>query len=63
MIDDMNSEYIQLRHEGMAPEIDGMIYIRGGKKSFASCKKIRIGEFVKVRLLAIDGYDFIGELI
>lgn len=63
VIDDINDEYIQLRHEGMAPEVDGMIYIRRGQRSFTLRKDIRVGEFVKVRLLTIEGYDYVGELI
>jgi ribosomal protein S12 methylthiotransferase len=41
------------RHEGLAPEIDGVVFIRK--------EAGRPGEFVKVRVTDAIGYDLIGE--
>lgn len=44
------------RTEGIAPEIDGYIY-------FTSKEPLTAGEFVNVKVLNIDEFDLIGEVI
>jgi len=39
-----------------APDIDGSVY-------FTSAEPLKFGEFVNVKVLNIDDYDLIGEVI
>jgi ribosomal protein S12 methylthiotransferase len=42
------------RTAGQAPEIDGVVYLRG-RRDF------RAGHFVRVRVVEVDGYELVGE--
>ncbi|OGF64961.1 MAG: hypothetical protein A2Y62_00595 [Candidatus Fischerbacteria bacterium RBG_13_37_8] len=64
MIDEVEDENFQLRHQGMAPEIDGIIYATlstglrlGGKKNYQE------GDLVRVRIIDASGYDLIGQIL
>jgi hypothetical protein len=41
------------RMESQAPEVDGVVRVRGGE----------VGDFVAVKLLKVDGFDFIGKIV
>ena len=41
------------RMESQAPDVDGVVRIKGGE----------VGEFVKVKLIKVDGFDFKGRII
>ena len=41
------------RRESQAPEVDGVVRVRGGE----------VGAFVKVKLLRSDGIDFVGRIV
>lgn len=41
------------RMESQAPEVDGVVKIRSGA----------VGEFVNVKLVEVDGFDFIGRIV
>ena len=41
------------RMESQAPEVDGVVRVRGGE----------VGEFAAVKLLKVDGFDFIGKIV
>jgi ribosomal protein S12 methylthiotransferase len=41
------------RIASQAPDVDGVVRIRGGE----------VGEFVKVKLVKVDGFDFKGAII
>ena len=43
------------RHEGLAPEIDGVVYINQGNA--------RSGEMVKVQITDAAGYDLVGHVV
>jgi ribosomal protein S12 methylthiotransferase len=43
------------RHEGLAPEIDGVVYINDGSA--------RAGEFVKVKITDAGLYDLVGHVV
>lgn len=45
--------YFVGRSQGEAPEVDGVIYVRGDK--------IKIGDFVEVRIIEVDEYDLFGK--
>ncbi len=61
VIDDIKDDKIQLRYEGMAPEIDGVIYVKG--TDIKKDKKYKVGDFVKVKLIENKGYDFLAKLM
>jgi ribosomal protein S12 methylthiotransferase len=42
------------RTAGQAPEIDGVVYLRG-RRDF------RAGQFARVRVVEVDGYELVGE--
>jgi len=46
-------QLLEGRHEGLAPEIDGVVFIRKDAG--------RGGEFVKIRITDAIGYDLVGE--
>lgn len=56
IIDGNNGEYYIGRSYEMAPEIDGLIYI---KKQ----KKLNLGDIVKVKITDIMEYDLMGEVL
>jgi ribosomal protein S12 methylthiotransferase len=43
------------RHEGLAPEIDGVVYINDGSAT--------AGEFVKVKITDAALYDLVGHIV
>ncbi len=43
------------RHEGLAPEIDGVVYLNDGSAA--------AGDFVKVEITDAAGYDLVGHLV
>lgn len=58
------------RHEGLAPEIDGVVYINDGAADFPHPPRAgrdqplpRPGEFVKVEITDAAGYDLVGHII
>jgi ribosomal protein S12 methylthiotransferase len=42
------------RTAGQAPEIDGVVYLRGRRG-------LRAGSFIRVRVVEVDGYELVGE--
>ena len=56
IIDGNNGEYYIGRSYEMAPEIDGLIYI---KKE----KSLNLGDIVKVKINDVMEYDFMGEVL
>jgi len=46
---------LEARHEGMAPEIDGVVYINDGTAD--------PGDFVKVEISEASTYDLVGHII
>jgi len=46
---------LEARHEGLAPEIDGVVYLNDGMTS--------AGDFVKARITDATVYDLIGHLV
>jgi len=44
------------RFYGQAPEVDGHVYVKGGKN-------IKIGNFYKVKFFMANSFDFFGEII
>ncbi|MDH4223291.1 MAG: 30S ribosomal protein S12 methylthiotransferase RimO [candidate division Zixibacteria bacterium] len=48
-------KYYVARSTKEAPEIDGVILVKG--------KNLKIGEFVEVRITGWEGYDLVGELV
>ena len=42
------------RTAGQAPEIDGVVYLRG-------LREFRAGHFARVRVVEVDGYELVGE--
>lgn len=55
IIDSNNGEYFIGRSYEMAPEIDGLIYIK-------KHKGINIGDIIKVKITDVMEYDLIGEI-
>jgi ribosomal protein S12 methylthiotransferase len=41
------------RTAGQAPEIDGVVYLRGGR--------FRLGRFARVRIVEVEGHELVGE--
>ena len=56
IIDGNNGEYYIGRSYEMAPEIDGLIYI---KKE----KSLNLGDMVKVKVIDVMEYDLMGEVL
>lgn len=54
LIEGANKEYIRGRTEFDAPEIDGAVYIKKGKK------KIKPGDFCRVRIVSSKEHDLFG---
>ena len=46
------------RLESQAPDVDGVVRLAGKHAS-----AVPVGEFVMVRLVSVDDYDFTGELV
>lgn len=44
------------RSEGDAPEVDGLVYVK-------SQRTLRVGEFERVKILEVDSYDLMGEVV
>ena len=58
------------RHEGLAPEIDGVVYINQGKADLTHPPRARRdapcpepGEMVKVEIADAAGYDLVGHVV
>ena len=49
------SEVYWGRTQGQAPEVDGIVYLRGGSQE-------DIGQFVDVTITGVDNYDLVGEV-
>ena len=45
---------LESRHQGQAPEIDGVVYINDGEASS--------GDFVKVEITDASAYDLVGHI-
>jgi len=54
-ISEETGRLLEARHEGMAPEIDGVVYLNEGTA--------RPGEFVKARITDATTYDLVGHLV
>lgn len=55
-----DGHWLEGRHEGLAPEIDGVVYIKGSDKS----KKVPgPGDCVKVRITDAATYDLTGQVL
>jgi ribosomal protein S12 methylthiotransferase len=64
VIDDIDDSKMVLRSEGMAPEIDSVIYVNRMSTSGEFNKRdFYIGQFVRTRLINFLEYDYIGEII
>jgi len=50
-----NPEVYFGRTQGQAPEVDGLVYVRGASMQ-------DIGQFVEVRINGVDNYDLVGEV-
>ena len=50
-----NDRLLEGRHEGLAPEIDGVVYIENGM--------VKAGQFVKVKITDATTYDLIGRIV
>ena len=46
---------LESRHEGQAPEIDGIVYLNEGTAN--------VGEFVKVEITDAAAYDLVGRIV
>jgi ribosomal protein S12 methylthiotransferase len=46
---------LEARHEGLAPEIDGVVYINDGIA--------KAGELVKVHITDATTYDLVGHIV
>jgi ribosomal protein S12 methylthiotransferase len=46
---------IESRHEGQAPEIDGVVYLNEGTAS--------AGDFVKAEITDASAYDLVGRIV
>ncbi len=46
------------RMESQAPDVDGVVFLTGRNGSFA-----QVGDFVKVQLMEVEGFDFIGKVV
>lgn len=63
LIEDISNENgfeFEGRSFAQAPEVDGLVLI-GKNGNENSC--VQIGDFVKVKVKAVEGYDLIGEII
>ncbi len=61
---------LEARHEGMAPEIDGVVYINDVMTDLTHLPQARHdaslpvpGDFVKVRITEASTYDLVGHII
>ena len=55
IIDGSNGQYYIGRSQGMAPEIDGLVYVT--KK-----KTLKKGEIIKVKITDVIEYDLVGDV-
>lgn len=60
LIDQVTNGSVIARTEADAPEIDGLVHI---KASAGEVKKLRVGEFARVRITGADEHDLQAELI
>jgi ribosomal protein S12 methylthiotransferase len=65
-----NEMRLEGRHEGLAPEIDGVVYLSEGKVDLTRPPQARRdlplpvpGDFVKVRITGALAYDLVGRLV
>ena len=49
------------RMESQAPDVDGVVYLHEGRARRP--RRAVVGEFVKVRLVKVKGFDFIGVVV
>jgi ribosomal protein S12 methylthiotransferase len=56
LIDEVEGDSFLARSQHDAPEVDGMVYVN-------SNKKLKPGDFVKVRITDTLEYDLVGETI
>ena len=49
------------RMESQAPDVDGVVYLR--EEGRGKREEELVGEFIKVRLLKVKGFDFVGVVI
>src|SRR5690606_22991219 len=67
LIDEVNQDGGIARSMADAPEIDGQVFIAPPRASVsqraAYRQKVKVGEFVRVRITGADGHDLWGELV
>lgn len=56
VVDEQYREYVILRSEYQLPDLDGRILV-------SATSNIKQGEYVKVKITQVDGYDLIGTII
>jgi len=57
LVDDIVGDTLVCRSEFESPEVDGEILVRG------AAAPVRAGDFIRVRIVAAEDYDLIGEQI
>ena len=55
-----DGHWLEGRHEGLAPEIDGVVYIKGSEHSETIPQP---GDYVKVHITDADTYDLTGRVL
>lgn len=59
IVDGVENGYFVARHEGQAPEIDDVVYIKKARNDSQN----QIGEFIRVKIVGTQEFDLIGEVI
>ncbi len=47
------------RLPSQAPDVDGVVYLLDSPKA----RKVKVGDFIRVRLTGVDGFDFEGDVL
>jgi len=54
-VSEETDQLLEARHEGLAPEIDGVVYLNDGIAS--------AGNFVKARITDATAFDLVGHIV
>src|SRR5262249_36101397 len=57
-VSEETGQLLEARHEGLAPEIDGVVYLNDHNNGTASP-----GDFVKAEITDATAYDLVGHLV
>ncbi len=64
LVDGPGPEHLwEARHEGQAPEVDGLVYVTGDERQADGAARLRPGDFVLVRVERSGDYDLAGPVV